>query len=102
MNSIAPLGLLAFLATNSPDPNPAGGEIPEPCMDGHALVATGRVEVMLDPIMNPWDCGPFPPILREAGGYFGDWSGNETIYADEAISTTRALLPEVLRLVDDR
>ena len=48
---------------------------------GHALVATGRVELMLDPIMNPWDCGPFPPILREAGGYFGDWSGNETIYA---------------------
>ena len=67
---------------------------------GHALVATGRVELMLDPIMDPWDCGPFPPILREAGGYFGDWSGNETIYGGEAMSTTRALLPEVLRLVD--
>jgi histidinol-phosphatase len=66
---------------------------------GHALVATGRVELMLDPIMNPWDCGPFPPILCEAGGYFGDWSGNETIYANEGMSTTRTLLPEVLRLV---
>ena len=69
---------------------------------GHALVATGRAELMLDPIMNPWDCGPFPPILREAGGYFGDWSGNETIYANEAMSTTQTLLPEVLRLVEDR
>ena len=69
---------------------------------GHALVATGRVELMLDPIMDPWDCGPFPPILREAGGYFGDWSGNETIYANEAMSTTRALLPEVLSLVEGR
>jgi myo-inositol-1(or 4)-monophosphatase len=39
---------------------------------GHALVATGRVEFMLDPVTNPWDCAPFPPILREAGGYFGD------------------------------
>jgi len=66
---------------------------------GHALVATGRAELMLDPIMNPWDCGPFPPILREAGGYFGDWSGNETIYAGEGMSTTQALLSEVLRLV---
>ena len=66
---------------------------------GHALVATGRAELMLDPIMDPWDCGPFPPILREAGGYFGDWSGNETIYAHEAVSTTRTLLPEVLRLI---
>ena len=68
---------------------------------GHALVATGRAELMLDPIMNPWDCGPFPSILREAGGFFGDWSGNETIYANEAMSTTRTLLPEVLRLVED-
>jgi myo-inositol-1(or 4)-monophosphatase len=67
---------------------------------GHALVATGRVDLMLDPVMNPWDCGPFPPILREAGGYFGDWSGNETIYADEALSTTLTLLPEVLRVIE--
>ena len=69
---------------------------------GHALVATGRVDLMLDPIMNPWDCGPFPPILREAGGYFGDWSGNETIYANEAMSTTSTLLPEVLNLIEER
>ena len=67
---------------------------------GHALVATGRIELMLDPVMNPWDCAPFPPILREAGGYFGDWSGNENIYANEALSTTELLLPEVLRLIE--
>lgn len=66
---------------------------------GHALVATGRCELMLDPIMNPWDCAPFPPMLREAGGYFGDWSGEETIYGSEGMSTTRALLPSVLELV---
>jgi myo-inositol-1(or 4)-monophosphatase len=66
---------------------------------GHALVASGRLELMLDPIMNPYDCGPFPVILREAGGYFGDWSGNETIYANEALSAPRQLLPEVLRLI---
>ncbi len=69
---------------------------------GHALVATGRAELMLDPVMSSWDCGPFPPILREAGGYFGDWSGEETIYAGEAISTTRILLPEVLHLIEGR
>ena len=69
---------------------------------GHALVATGRAELMLDPIMNTWDCGPFPPILREAGGFFGDWSGNETIHANEAMSTTKTLLAEVLRLIEDR
>jgi histidinol-phosphatase len=66
---------------------------------GHCLVATGRVELMLDPIMSVWDCGPFPPILKEAGGFFGDWQGNPTIRANEAISTTQALLPEVLKLI---
>ena len=66
---------------------------------GHALVATGRVELMLDPIMSVWDCGPFPPILKEAGGYFGDWQGNPTIYANEAISTTQILLDDVLALI---
>ncbi len=67
---------------------------------GHALVATGRAELMLDPLMNPWDCAPFLPILREAGGYFGDWSGNETIYAGEAMSANAAILPEFLRLIE--
>lgn len=66
---------------------------------GYFLVATGRSELMLDPIMNVWDCGPFPPILKEAGGYFGDWQGNETIYANEAIATTQLLLPEVLKII---
>ncbi len=66
---------------------------------GHALVATGRLELMVDPRMSAWDCGPFPVILREAGGYFGDWDGNETIHGDRAFSTTRQLLPEALDLL---
>jgi myo-inositol-1(or 4)-monophosphatase len=65
----------------------------------YLLVATGRAEVALDPVMHAWDCAPFPPILREAGGNFGDWSGTETIHAGEALATTQTLLPEVLRLV---
>ncbi len=66
---------------------------------GYLLVATGRAEVALDPRMSVWDCGPFPPILKEAGGYFGDWQGNPTIYANEAMATTQTLLPEVLSLI---
>jgi myo-inositol-1(or 4)-monophosphatase len=67
---------------------------------GHCLVATGRIEIMLDPVMHAWDCAPFPPILSEAGGFFGDWRGRATIHANEAISTTRALLPQVLALIE--
>jgi myo-inositol-1(or 4)-monophosphatase len=66
---------------------------------GYALVATGRVEIMLDPVLNPYDCAPFPPIMREAGGYFGDWSGNESIYAGEGLGTSQALLAQVLEVI---
>ncbi len=66
---------------------------------GYLLVATGRVELMLDPIMSPWDAAPFPPILREAGGYFGDWRGVSTIHAGEGLATTARLLPQVLRAI---
>lgn len=66
---------------------------------GYLLVATGRAELMLDAAMSDWDCAPFPPILREAGGFFGDWSGNETIHAQESIGTTNTLLPEVLSVI---
>lgn len=65
---------------------------------GYLLVATGRAEIMIDPVMSEWDCGPFPPILREAGGYFGDWKGNVTIFGREGLATNAALLHEVLEL----
>jgi histidinol-phosphatase len=66
---------------------------------GYCCVATGRAEIMLDPIMSVWDCGPFPPIFQETGGYFGDWQGNPTIYANEALATTQALLSDVIALI---
>lgn len=66
---------------------------------GYLLVATGRADLMLDPIMNVWDCAPHLPILQEAGGFFGDWQGNPSIYSNEAIGTTQTLLPEVMRLI---
>lgn len=68
---------------------------------GYMLVATGRLEAMLDPIMNPWDCGPFVPILQEAGGYFGDWRGNPTNYSGQGLATNAALKDEIIALLGD-
>ncbi len=66
---------------------------------GHALVATGRLDAMLDPVMHPWDCGPFPVLLREAGGRFGAWDGRETIHGGEAVSCGAALWPALAPLL---
>lgn len=66
---------------------------------GYLTVATGRAEAMLDPIMADWDCGPFPVIFREAGGYFGSWDGREGHLFKEALACNAALLPEILKLI---
>ncbi len=65
----------------------------------YLLVATGRAEVALDPIMSVWDCAPFGVILPEAGGYFGNWRGEATIHGGEGLATTHHLLPEVLDII---
>jgi myo-inositol-1(or 4)-monophosphatase len=54
---------------------------------------------MLDPVMQPWDCAPFLPILREAGGTFTDWTGKATIYGGNGIASNGRLLEETLRLL---
>jgi histidinol-phosphatase len=66
---------------------------------GYMLVATGRADIMLDPILNPWDCAPFPPIFREAGGRFTTWAGEETIWAPDGCATNGALNAEVLSIL---
>lgn len=68
---------------------------------GYFLIATGRAELMLDAVMDAWDAAPFPPILSEAGGYFGDWKGNPTIWGKEGLGVTGALLPQVLKLINE-
>jgi histidinol phosphatase-like enzyme (inositol monophosphatase family) len=62
---------------------------------GYLLVATGRAEIMIDPVMNPWDAAPFLPIIEEAGGVFADWGGNRTVFGGSAVATNKALSDEV-------
>ena len=33
------------------------------------MVATGRAEVMIDPVMNLWDAAPLQTVIEEAGGH---------------------------------
>lgn len=66
---------------------------------GHVLVATGRAEVMVDPLMNAWDAAPLKPILEEAGGTFTDLEGNATIRGGNAVSTNGRLFDAVMEVV---
>ena len=66
---------------------------------GYVMVATGRAEIMLDYAINPWDCAPLLPILREAGGVFSTWSGEETIWGKDAVGTNGKLHQQVTTIL---
>lgn len=66
---------------------------------GYFLVATGRADIMIDPICNAWDVAPILPILEEAGGTFTDWKGESTIRGGDGVGTNGHLHDEVLQFL---
>ena len=69
---------------------------------GHYLVATGRIDAMLDPFtMQSWDCAALLPIIKEAGGKFTNIDGEETINGGSAISSNGMIHQEILNILKD-
>ena len=62
---------------------------------GHVLVATGRTEAMLDPLVKHWDVSAIAVIVREAGGSFTDFGGVERL-TSEAVSCAPGVRRELL------
>jgi len=67
---------------------------------GHMLVATGRADAMIDPIVSRWDLSAVRIIVEEAGGRFTDFRGEDPFAGDahklEAISSNGPLHPALL------
>jgi histidinol phosphatase-like enzyme (inositol monophosphatase family) len=59
---------------------------------GYLLVASGRADIMIDPIMNPWDIAALVPIIRGAGGVITDWSGGPAYPAEATVACGSAAL----------
>jgi histidinol phosphatase-like enzyme (inositol monophosphatase family) len=69
---------------------------------GYALVASGRAEIMIDPLLNPWDVAALLPIVHGAGGIFVGWNGESHPYVGSGIATTARLEAEVLEILGVR
>lgn len=68
---------------------------------GYLLVATGRAEAMVDPVVNPWDAACFQPIIEEAGGVFTDLVGDPTAFGGTVIASNKALAETVRDYFND-
>ena len=65
----------------------------------HLLVATGRADAAVEPIVSIWDVAPMGVIMEEAGGAFLDWTGAKHPDAGHAISCAAPLAQELKTLL---
>ncbi len=66
---------------------------------GYLLVATGRAELMVDPVAAVWDLAALLPVIQEAGGTFSDWQGRPTIHSGQSVATNGRIHDQALALI---
>lgn len=65
---------------------------------GYHLVATGRADVMFEPKTKPWDVSAYQIIIKQAGGKYSDFSGNEFALGPTSLATNGLLHKELVRI----
>ena len=68
---------------------------------GYYLLATGYVDVMIDPIMSPWDLLPLIPIVKGAGGVITDYQGNDPVKGKSAVASASGIHSEIITLLNN-
>ena len=67
---------------------------------GYSLVASGRVDAMMDPAVSRWDLSAFQVIIPEAGGRFTDFDGSDVFAKGDrtlgCVASNGALHDEIL------
>jgi histidinol-phosphatase len=68
---------------------------------GYAMVATGRVDLMVDPVVATYDVAAMPVIMAEAGGRFSSFDGRPGADGGSGIASNGLLHEEALALLSD-
>lgn len=63
---------------------------------GYCLLATGRADVMVDPIMSRWDLAAVIPVIQGAGGTITDYYGGDPATGDSIVASTANLHDQVV------
>ena len=68
---------------------------------GYYLLATGYADIMIDPIMSPWDLLPLIPIIRGAGGVITDYHGNDPVHGKSAVASASGIHSEIITILNN-
>lgn len=67
---------------------------------GYSLVARGLADIMIDPIMAPWDLLGLIPIVRGAGGVITDYQGRDPVKSNSIVATVPEIHSEVIAMLN--
>ena len=66
---------------------------------GYFQVATGGADLMIDPVLKPWDTMALVPVIEGAGGRVTGIDGGDPLKAQDLLATGGGLHDEVLALL---
>lgn len=69
---------------------------------GYYLLATGYADIMIDPIMHPWDSLPLIPIIQGAGGIITDYQGNDPLKGNSIVASSKDIHNEIIHILNNK
>ncbi len=67
---------------------------------GYLLLALGCVDIVIDPIMHPWDIMALIPTVRGAGGIITDYHGNDPVKGKSIVAAGGNIHDQVIRILN--
>ncbi len=67
---------------------------------GYLLLASGKADIMVDPIVSKWDFLPVIPIIQGAGGIITDWQGKDPVEGNSIVAATPGLHAQAIRILN--
>lgn len=67
---------------------------------GYYLLSTGFADIMIDPIMSPWDSIALIPIIKGAGGMITDYQGNDPVKGNSIIASAKEIHGAVIGMLN--
>jgi myo-inositol-1(or 4)-monophosphatase len=68
---------------------------------GYYLLAAGFADVMIDPIMSPWDSMALIPVIKGAGGIITDYHGGDAVTGDSIIAASPNIHKRIIDLLNE-
>lgn len=67
---------------------------------GYYLLASGYIDIMLDPIMSIWDSTALIPVIKGAGGFITDYQGKDPLKGTSIIAASPVIHHQVIKALN--